>query len=256
MSGWADAVGVGELALVPEAGEGKSAGAVPGLLDWIPMVSPEMVRPGHMGEVEEVFARVRGCCSGDGSVVRELLSWPIRHWKTETYMHGVLWLMMQIPDLRTIFLTHSDERAKHVGKRVREIADRTAVGPTRGFNEIKNWQNAAGGGIVVMSAEQSKEGHDCHLLIADDPIDEIGSQSADVRETVDRALNYSPRAACGRASLARCSSPCRGSTRTIPSGAGSCAKRCSGTTCTTRRSSTWGYPLSERSRLRCGRSSS
>jgi phage terminase large subunit-like protein len=101
-----------------------------------------------------------------------------------------VWLLEHIPTLRIVFLTHSHERAKHVGKRLREIAKRSTVGPTKGWDEIHNWQNEQGGGVIVMSAEQSKEGHDCHVLLCDDPIDEHGAKDAATREVVDRAINY------------------------------------------------------------------
>jgi predicted phage terminase large subunit-like protein len=102
----------------------------------------------------------------------------------------VIWLLVQEPTLRIVILTYSHGRAQDLGKRLRELAARTNVGPARGWNTIESWRNEEGGGVVVMSAEQSREGHDCHVLLADDPIDEHGSTVAEKREQVDRAIVY------------------------------------------------------------------
>ena len=164
---------------------------VPPLLKWIPSISPEFDEPTHLGDVGDLFAEALAGLRGETQdPLRAICTIPIRHFKTETFLHGVLWLLEQIPSLRIVFMTHSHERAKHIGKRLREIAERTKVGPTRGWNEIHNWQNEQGGGVIVMSAEQSKEGHDCHVLLCDDPIDEHGAKDAPTREVVDRAINY------------------------------------------------------------------
>lgn len=166
--------------------------AKPPLLDWIPTVSPELdADTSHLRDVGAAFAEALAQLQGHTvDPLRLVCTIPIRHFKTETFLHGVVWLLEHIPSLRIVFMTHSHERAKHIGKRLREIAERSSVGPTRGWNEIHNWQNDQGGGVIVMSAEQSKEGHDCHVLLVDDPIDEHGAKDAPTREVVDRAINY------------------------------------------------------------------
>lgn len=162
------------------------------LLAWIPSISPELAADtSHLAAVEDAFSEALGQLQGHQiDPLRLICTIPIRHFKTETFLHGVVWLLEHIPTLRIVFMTHSHERAKHVGKRLREIAERSTVGPTRGWNEIHNWQNAQGGGVIVMSAEQSKEGHDCHVLLVDDPVDEHGAKDSQTREVVDRAINY------------------------------------------------------------------
>ncbi len=162
-------------------------GGVP-LRKLIPMLSPEHTEPEHLNEWIALIERaasepVRACCS-----------LPIRHFKTETTLHGVMWLLIQDPTLRIIFLTHSFEAAQARGKRLRQIAEQTSVGPVRGTNTITDWKNEHGGGVVVMSADQSKLGYDCHVLICDDPIDEHGAEDPKIREAVDSTIaHYSAR---------------------------------------------------------------
>jgi hypothetical protein len=153
-----------------------------GLLEFIPSLSPEHRVPWHMADWARMFERAVS------EPVRALCALPIRHFKTETTMHGIVWLLKQDPSLRFIFLTHSHEAALNRGKRLRQLAQAAGVGGTRGFNTLEQWQNDDGGGVVIMSAEQSKLGYDCHCLVFDDPLDEYGAEDPKVRESVDQTI--------------------------------------------------------------------
>lgn len=154
------------------------------LLDRIAQLSPEYSPPLHLADWTALIEKA------SDHPVRGLCSIPIRHYKTETTIHGVIWLLEQHPDWRIIFLTHSFEAAQKWGKRIRQLAEGTKVGPTRGWNTISEWRNDAGGGVVVMSADQSRIGYDCNALIVDDPLDEHGAQEAAVRDAVDGAVTH------------------------------------------------------------------
>lgn len=158
------------------------------LMELIPRLSPEFTSPWHMHEWCALIERAAT------EPVRALCSVPIRHTKTETTLHGIVWLLLKDPTMRIIFLTHSFEAAQARGKRLRQLAEETSVGPARGTNTISDWRNDAGGGVVVMSAEQSRLGYDCHCLIFDDPIDEFGADDFKTREAVDATIaHYSAR---------------------------------------------------------------
>ena len=65
----------------------------------------------------------------------------------------------------------------------------------RGSNKKIAWSNESGGGVVAMSAGQSKLGYDCDVLIFDDPLDEHGAYDRTVRDAVDAAIaHYTARA--------------------------------------------------------------
>ena len=169
------------------------------LLDYIEQLSPAFRKPVHLakwcGLIEEVAVALRDPKS---EPIRAACTEPIRHAKTETTLHGVVWLLEQFPDLAIVVLCYSHERAEWMGKRLRELAGRTSapgyrgvnVGPSRGWNTIGHWRNDRGGQVTVMSADQSKEGHDCHVLLCDDPIDEHGAELAQKRDEVDRSIEH------------------------------------------------------------------
>jgi hypothetical protein len=153
------------------------------LLDFIPSISGEFAPPRHLLPWVKMFERV-----SEGETVRAMCSLPIRHYKSETTMHGIVWLLTKDPTLRVMLLTHSHERAVDMGKRLRQIARMTNVGPSRGTDTIDEWRNEQGGGVTIMSAEQSKLGKDVHVLVFDDPLDEHGALDPKVREAVDHTI--------------------------------------------------------------------
>ena len=153
------------------------------LLEAIPRLSPQMRSPFHLTDLCDQFERIR--C---GEPVRVLCAEPIRHWKTQTMLHGIAWLLAAEPSARYLLLTHSHERASWLGKGLRDLAEAAGVGPVRGQNTIVDWSNEHGGGAIVMSAEQSKLGHDVHGVFADDPMDENASQDHARREVVDEKI--------------------------------------------------------------------
>jgi predicted phage terminase large subunit-like protein len=155
------------------------------LLSFISALSPEHQQPKHLADWCELIER-----ASRQPGIRGLCDVPIRHYKTETTMHGVIWLLVQDPTLEIIFLSHTLEAAQSRGKRLRQLATGAGVGPTRGHDTITHWQNERGGGVVVMSAAQSKIGYNCHALIVDDPIDEDAADDPALREVVDQTIAH------------------------------------------------------------------
>jgi predicted phage terminase large subunit-like protein len=155
------------------------------LLEFIPRLSPELQAPEHLEEWCDLIelANLR-------PGVRGLCDVPIRHYKTETTLHGIVWLLVQDPTREIIFLTHTLEAAQARGKRLRQLAEAAGVGAAKGTNTITHWNNDQGGGVVVMSAQQSKIGYNCHALIVDDPIDEDAADDPNIREVVDVAIAH------------------------------------------------------------------
>ena len=153
------------------------------LLDLIVALSPQFRRPEHLRKWCELIE------AAASNAVRALCSIPIRHFKTETTVHGIVYLLLRHPTWRVIFLTHSAEAANKWGKRIRQIAEATKVGPAKNWSTIAEWRNEQGGGVVVMSADQSKIGYDCDALIVDDPLDEHGADDPKVRDAVDEAIS-------------------------------------------------------------------
>jgi predicted phage terminase large subunit-like protein len=153
------------------------------LLSLIPELTDHHRSPYHLRYWCELIERA------NTEPVRAMCSIPIRHFKTETTVHGIIWLLLRHPNWRIIFMTHSAEAATKWGKRIRQLAEGTPVGPTRNWSTIAEWRNEAGGGVVVMSADQSKIGYDVDALIVDDPLDELHCEDPNVRESVDEAIS-------------------------------------------------------------------
>ncbi len=168
------------------------------LVEWVSWLSPEMRTPWHL---EPWCQRIEACLHGG---VRALNATPIRHYKTVTTLHGIAWLLTRDPKMRMILMCADHERANELGKFCRRLCDsaeaRTGVkmGPAKGDNTIADWKNEAGGGVVVMSAEQSKLGRDVDALLFDDPITEKNADDPKARDAIDGAIaHYTARA--GRA---------------------------------------------------------
>jgi predicted phage terminase large subunit-like protein len=162
------------------------------LLDLIPTLSPELRSPTHLREWCSLIER------GLDEPVRGLCACPIRHYKTVTTLHGIVWMLLRRPTLRVILFTHSHQRAQVLGKDLRRLARGAGIGPSKGYDTIDDWRNEAGGGVVVMSADQSKLGYDCGALFFDDPLDEMGWDDPRVREQVDHAIaHYTARCQTG-----------------------------------------------------------
>jgi predicted phage terminase large subunit-like protein len=155
------------------------------LQEFIPALCPHFKSPVHLKPWTDQFERI---ASGEVGV-RALCSIPIRHYKTETTILGVVWLLCKDPTARYLVISHSHSRAEWMGKRIKALAEAAGVGPVRGQNTIVDWSNAQGGGVVVMSAEQSKLGYNVHGVICDDPIDEGGAYDARIRDEVDDAIS-------------------------------------------------------------------
>jgi predicted phage terminase large subunit-like protein len=155
------------------------------LLEFVHTLSPEFNQPTHLADWCEQFEKI-----ARGELVRALCALPIRHHKTETTLHGIVWLLVRDPSARYLLLTHSFERARALGKRLRALAEVAGVGPIDGMNTIEDWSNAAGGGVVVMSAEQSRLGYNVHGVFFDDPLDEHGAMDFKKRQSVDETIAH------------------------------------------------------------------
>jgi predicted phage terminase large subunit-like protein len=154
------------------------------LLDLVPALSPHLSRPKHLRPWTDMIERAIA------EPVRGLCSEPIRHYKTVTTLHGVVYILLKRPHWRIIVMTHEHKRAEWIGKFLRPLAKEAGIGPARGYDTITDWTNEFGGGVVVMSADQSSLGRDCDVLICDDPIDEFGAVDPKVRDTVDDAISH------------------------------------------------------------------
>ena len=154
------------------------------ILDLAIHLRPEWRKPTHL--VPWIRFLVLSLYGG----VRAMVSVPIQHFKTSTTLIGLLWLMKKKPGLKIIFLTYSLERAQAVGKELREMAVANGQKAKKGFDRIDEWRNEDGGGVVIMSAEQSRLGYPCDILVVDDPIDEESASDPEKRDKIDKKITH------------------------------------------------------------------
>jgi predicted phage terminase large subunit-like protein len=161
------------------------------LVELVQDLSPEMTwNLDHLSGWTEMWERV-----ARGESVLGLCAVPIQSGKTELTLHAIVYTLLRHPNWRFVLFTYSFDRAKKIAKRLRELCRLAGVGPIPGWDEIKQWMNAEGGGVTAMSAEQSSLGEPCECLVFDDPLDEYGATDPRVRDDVDDAIiRYKSRA--------------------------------------------------------------
>lgn len=153
------------------------------LVELIPKLRPDMASPHHLSAWCELIERA------GRETVRALCAVPVRHWKTETTNVGIVRCLIEDPTIPVVHMSHSVSRAQELGKAIRELARHAGVGPSKGQDTILQWKNEHGGGVTMMSADQSRIGGNCGILFFDDPIDEWGAKSLQKRNEVDAAIS-------------------------------------------------------------------
>src|SRR5712664_3857600 len=87
-----------------------------GLFDFIPRVSNALQPPRHLSPLVEAI---------ESSVDRPrklVVSTPPQHGKTETCMHGLIWLMDKLPTRRHAYVTYEADRAEEISEKTQRIA--------------------------------------------------------------------------------------------------------------------------------------
>ena len=90
--------------------------------DFIPRVSPGMVRPDHLAPVLALFERI-----ARGERVRACVSIPSQHGKSQTVLHALAWLLLRRPTWPLIYLTYQQEQSDDQSHKARGIARAAGV---------------------------------------------------------------------------------------------------------------------------------
>jgi hypothetical protein len=154
-------------------------------MQWVARCSPDWREPWHQRELVDALERApRGG-------LRALVATPIRHFKSSTvHAANALWLRRD-PTLRVIYMTYTIERAVEMGKDIRDICRRMGVVVDKERDTIKSWRTSEGGGVDVMSAQQSRLGADVDVLVVDDPIEsQEEADRIEVRDAVDKTITH------------------------------------------------------------------
>jgi hypothetical protein len=155
------------------------------LTEWIPRCDPRWGTGGVVPLLAPVLERVpRGS-------VRAVVACPVRHFKTSTIECAISWWLRKDPTLRVIYMAYSAARASEIGRDIRDVCRRMGVTPVKDFDTIAQWRNDHGGGVSVMSAQQSRLGADVDILVIDDPFESAAEcDKAEVRAAVDGTISH------------------------------------------------------------------
>lgn len=150
------------------------------LLDFVTRLTPTYLRPDHLRQVAELFARVLR-----GERVLACVSIPPRHSKTELALNAIAWLLSLAADMRIAYATYSGPLALEKSRRARDLAIDAGVRLREDSSAMANWTNTAGGGVFAAGVHGSWTGRGANLFIIDDPFKERrDAESPIVRQSV------------------------------------------------------------------------
>ena len=137
--------------------------ASPGLLEFIPAVSPTLEQPLHLAPIVEAIE------STPHRERRIVISTPPQHGKTKTVIHGLVWLMTRDPRKRHGYVTYESTRAEEMSREAQWVARATGV-KTEGSRRI--WRVAGqAGGMIAAGIGGPLTGYGIDgVLVVDDPV--------------------------------------------------------------------------------------
>jgi len=151
---------------------------MPGLLEWIPRVSPRFTSPEHLAPIARHVERILH------EPVELCFSVPPRHGKTTLIWHAMAWLLLQRPWMRILFAASEQRRAESEIARARGIYER-AGGRLGGIARQERWETADGGYLRAVGLNGPIIGDGFHAVFVDDPHrGRLEAESKTIREAV------------------------------------------------------------------------
>jgi predicted phage terminase large subunit-like protein len=162
------------LAALRADGQNDSIERLP-LLDFVPAVSPHLMRPNHLAPFAALLERA--CEPGQ---LRAVVAAPPQHGKTEMVTHGLLWLARRYPGRRHGYVTYSAERAEYVSAAFQRLAEVAGLEPEGRLSDVRL---KGGTEIRFTSIGGSFTGFTVDgLLVIDDPFkDRADAESPTIR---------------------------------------------------------------------------
>lgn len=136
-----------------------------GLADFIRRVSPRLPPPPHLDPLIAILESVRS-----GPPIRQLVSWPPRHAKTMTVLHGLTWMIARNPYDKNAYVTYGDRLSRKKSSIARRLAMSAGVNIPLASRNVADWHTAQGGGLIATSIGGPLSGEGVNgLLVLDDP---------------------------------------------------------------------------------------
>lgn len=148
------------------------------LIDFIPQVSPDLLRPTHLWQFLQMLEQ-----SCEPGKIRQVIAAPPQMGKSQSVMHALLYLAIKYPGRKHAYVTYSSERAEYVSKKFQLLAEEIGLEPEGRLSDIRL---KGGTEIKFTSIGGPLTGFTVNgLLIIDDPIkDRKDAESPTIRRTV------------------------------------------------------------------------
>lgn len=141
-----------------------------GVLDAVPVLSPQLERPDHLAPLAEVFRRAEAAAHGDGLPVLALLSAPPQIGKTLTGQHAMARWLARHPEDFLAFLSYGQDLASEKSKGIRALSRTAGVELQSDTKAADLWRTSAGGGLLARGLEAGITGQSGIVLAwIDDP---------------------------------------------------------------------------------------
>lgn len=142
------------------------------------LMTPELLRSSHLGELVEVFERI-----DRGERCQVVVTVPPRFGKSETICHGLAWLLLRHPMLAAVYATYSQKLSDKMSRKIRNHVEPNGFEFSPDYNRVDGWQNISGGGLQSTGVQGPFTGMGVSLAVLDDPIkDRADAESVQVRE--------------------------------------------------------------------------
>jgi predicted phage terminase large subunit-like protein len=133
------------------------------LLDFVPAVSANYVKPDHLAPLAERLERFES--HGEQRFVCHV---PVRHGKTELLIHHIVRSLVRDPTRLIGYASYSADIAESKSRRACDIAKRAGVELVS--DKAAEWRTAQGGGCIARGVGGGWAGRGVDELIVDDPI--------------------------------------------------------------------------------------
>lgn len=154
--------------------------------DYHSRIAPKHAYPEHLQKLVSLIERHR-----NGEEIRAVFNAPPRHWKTETCMKLIAWLLQELPHQQHAYATYSMSLSKSKSRAARNYARSAGAQFSNDSNRLEEWTLSEGGGLLAVGVDSGFTGKGVSgVLLIDDPVkNRVEAESIANQEKLDDWLN-------------------------------------------------------------------
>ncbi|MBD1210662.1 MAG: hypothetical protein H9535_19700 [Ignavibacteria bacterium] len=134
-----------------------------GLMDFIPYISPAWQSPLHLAPIVQALERVLT------ESVKLVIEVPPRHFKTETVLHAIAWILRQQPHRTVGYVSYAIKQAHSKALKAQRYSLQAGLKPDKQMHNLSEWRVSEGGGILATGIGGPLTGQGLDVGIIDDP---------------------------------------------------------------------------------------